>query len=108
MMKRITSNYHHLQVLKTAKPQLRKVIIKNCDSELVKAISECVLNVLHDNVMITPWQKKLRKFRGKLRAIADMRVSFSQETAYKSARRVPHAAVERNLADRGQSYFSFA
>jgi len=77
-MKRIRSNYHHLQVLKTAKPQLRKAIIKNCDGELVKAISECVLNVLQDKVKITPCQK-LRKFKGNLRAIANRRVSLSAQ-----------------------------
>jgi len=76
-MTRVTSNYHHLQVFKTAKFQLRKAIITNCDGELVKAIIECVLNVLQDNVKITPCQKKLQKFKGKLRAIADRRVSLS-------------------------------
>jgi hypothetical protein len=75
--KRIRSNYHHLQVLKTAKPQLRKAIIKNCNGELVKTISECVLNVLHGNLQLTTCQKKrLRKFKDPLRALADRRVAL--------------------------------
>ena len=47
------------------------------DSELVKAISECVLNVLQDNLKITPCPKKLKKFKGQLRVIANRRVSLS-------------------------------
>jgi hypothetical protein len=77
-MKRIKSNFHHLQVLKTAKPQLRKAILKNCSNELLKSISECVLNVLHDNLKLTACQKKrLRMFKVPLRALADKRVSIS-------------------------------
>jgi len=79
-MKRIRSNYHHIQVLKTAKPQLRKAIIKNCNNELVKSISECVLNVLRNNLQLTACQKKrLQKFKGSLRALADKRVSISSK-----------------------------
>ena len=77
-MKRIKSNYHHLQVLKTAKPPLRKAIIKNCNSELVKSISECVLNVLNGNLNVTTCQKtRLRKLKNPLRALADKRVPIS-------------------------------
>ena len=77
-MKRIKSNYNHLQVLKTAKPRLRKAIIKNCNSDLVKSISECVLNVLSDNLKLTACQKKrLQKFKVPLRALVDKRVSIS-------------------------------
>jgi hypothetical protein len=65
-------------ILKTAKPQLRKVILKNCSNELAKSISECVLNVLHDNLKLSACQKKrLRKFKVPLRALADKRVSIS-------------------------------
>jgi len=79
-MKRIKSNFHHLQVLKTANPQLRKAIIKNCNSELVKTISECVLNVLRNNLQLTACQKKrLQKFKSPLRALADKRVSISSK-----------------------------
>jgi hypothetical protein len=78
MMKRIRSIYHHLQVLKTAKPQLRKTIINNSNNELVKSISECVLNVLHNNLKLTACQKKrLQKFKVPLSALADKRVSIT-------------------------------
>jgi hypothetical protein len=82
-MKRIKSNYHHLQVLKRAKQQLRKAIIKNCNSELVKTISECVLNVLCGNLQLTACQKKrLRKFKVPLRAVADRSVSLASKKKF--------------------------
>ena len=77
-MKRIRSNYYHLQVLKTAKPQLRKSIIRNSNNELVKIISECVQNVLRNNLQLTACQKKrLQKFKVPLRALADKRVPLA-------------------------------
>jgi hypothetical protein len=80
MMKRIRSNYHHLQVLKTVRPQLIKAIIMNSNNELVKFISECVLNGLRDNLKLTACQKKrLQKFIGPLGALADTRVSLSSK-----------------------------
>jgi len=51
-MKRIRSNYHALQVLKTADTKLRKAILANCKSDLVKTLSECSLNLLRDNVKL--------------------------------------------------------
>jgi hypothetical protein len=38
-MNRIKSNYHTLQVFKTARPKLRKAIISNCNSDLVNSVS---------------------------------------------------------------------
>jgi hypothetical protein len=81
MMKRIKSNYHQ-QVLKTAKPRLRKAIIK-AESEFVKTISECVLNVLRNNVQLTPCRKKkLQNFKGPRRALADKRVRSHLKNDY--------------------------
>jgi len=81
-MKLIKSNYHALQVLKTADPKLRKAILANCKSELVKTLSECSLNLLRGNVKLTPYQKrKLRKHRVHLRKLADKRVSLTSKEA---------------------------
>jgi len=75
-MKRIRSNYHALQVLKTADPKLP--ILANCKSGLVKTLSECSLNLLRGNVKLKPGQKrKLRKHRVLLSKLADKRVSLS-------------------------------
>ena len=79
-MKRIRSNYRALQVLKTAPPKLRKDILANNKSELVKTLSECSLNLLRGNVKLTKWQKKkLRKHRVHLRKLADKRVSLTSK-----------------------------
>jgi len=77
-MKRIKSKYHHLQELKTAKPQLRKAVIKNFNNDLVRAISECVRNVLRDNLQQCACQnKRLQKFKVTLHALADKQVPLS-------------------------------
>jgi len=77
-MKRIRSNYHALHVLKTVDPKLRKVILANSKSELVKILSECSLNLLRGNVKLKPCLKrKLRKHRAHLRKLADKSVSLS-------------------------------
>jgi len=79
-MKRIKSNYHALQVLKTADPKLRKAILANCKSELVKTLSACSLKLLRGDVKLTPCQKrKLRKHRVHLRKLADKRVSLTSK-----------------------------
>jgi len=79
-MKRIKSNYHALQLLKTADSNLRIAILANCKSELVKTLSECPLNPLQGNVKLTPCQKrKLRKHRVHLRKLADKRVSLTSK-----------------------------
>jgi len=75
VIKRIRSNYHTLQVLKTADPKLRKDILANCKSEILKTLSEYSLNLLRGNVKLTSCQKrKLRKHRVHLRKLADKRV----------------------------------
>jgi len=44
----------------------------------VKSISECVLNVLRNNLQLSACQKKrLQKFKGSLRTLADKRVTIS-------------------------------
>jgi len=79
-MKRIKSHSHALQVLKTADPNLREAILANCKSELVKTLSECLLNLLGGKAKLTLCQKrKSRKHRIHLRKLADNRVSLSSK-----------------------------
>jgi len=71
----VKSNYHTLQVLKTAEPKLRKAIISNCNKELVNCISECVLNVLNGNIKLTYcYTRKLQKHKAAIRKVSDRRV----------------------------------
>jgi hypothetical protein len=79
-MKRMKSNYSALELLKNAKPKLRKAIISNCDPNLLKCISECALNVLHGNVNLSGCSiRKLRKHKSQLRKVADKRVSHAKK-----------------------------
>jgi hypothetical protein len=79
-MKRIKLNYHALQVLRAAKPKLRKAIISNCDRELVHPMSECILNVLKGNVKLSHCAKrKLRKHKATLRKVADEHLSLARK-----------------------------
>jgi len=78
MMKRIKSNYYALNVLKSAQPKLQKTIISNCNRELLKCISEFILNVLKGNLKVSDCAKrKLRKHKSVLRKVADKRVTSS-------------------------------
>ena len=67
-------------LLKTAPPKLRKAILANSKSEVVKTLSECSLNLLRGNVKLTPCKKKkLQKHRVHLRKLADKRVSLTSK-----------------------------
>jgi hypothetical protein len=60
------------QVLKSAKPKLRKAILQEADKELILAIVECVLNVLNDNCKLRICIKhKLCKHKYLLRRLVD-------------------------------------
>ena len=75
-MKRVKSNYHDLQVLKTAEPRLRKALITNCNKELVNCITECVLNMINGYLKLSVcYKRKLLKRNSALRKFADRRVS---------------------------------
>jgi len=79
-MKRIKSNYHTLNVLKHARPKLRKAIISNCDIDLVNCISECVLNVLNGYIALTGCEKrKLSQHKLALRKLVDKQVPIRCE-----------------------------
>ena len=72
------SNYHALHVLKTAEPKLCKALITNCNKEFVYCISECVLNVLSDNLKLQVCNtRKLQKYKSALRTVAGWHVSIS-------------------------------
>jgi len=77
-MKRVKSNYHALDVLKTAEPRLRKAVITNFNNGLVNCISEYVLNVLNGNLKVSDCNtRKLQKHNSALRKVADWHVYLS-------------------------------
>ena len=67
-MKRIHSSIFELQLLNSCTVKMRKAILTNSDSKLIKASRECVYNVLKGNVVI-PYNvsEKLDKYKSLLR-----------------------------------------
>lgn len=60
-----------LQVLQSAKPNLRKAIIKESDKAIIYAICEICDNLLSGNIPLTATQKEqLKKYRSKIRQLA--------------------------------------
>lgn len=61
-----------LQVLKRAKPKLRRAILEKSDKALVLAIAECALNVLNGNCKLSKCTiRNLRKYKNSLRQVVD-------------------------------------
>ena len=75
-MKSIRKCEHLLRVLQTAKPGLKKSIIKYGDKRLITAISEIILNSLSGNLVLSrSLVQKLRRHKQKLREIASHTIS---------------------------------
>lgn len=70
----VTKQLPLLRLLATTAPSTRKTILKAADYNLIKAIVECVYNVLVGNVKLsTQCTKKLRKHKKVLRKIHSKR-----------------------------------
>lgn len=69
--KRLKENKYLLYALHKAKPQMRKAIIRNSNSGLIKTLAEISLNTLKGNIEQTPdSKKKLKKYKRGLRCLA--------------------------------------
>ena len=70
-MKKVIDNLDVLKVLSKANKKLRCAIIRNGNCDLINALVECVVNVLHGNVNLSEQDRKnLAKFRFQLRKLA--------------------------------------
>ena len=69
-----------LQMLnRTKNTKLRKAILEYADADLISALCECAHNILRGTVRLTPREKvRLRKYKDKLRLIANRRSSISR------------------------------
>ena len=77
-MRQIKSTYHTLQVLKIARPKLRKAIISNSNKDLLNSINECILNIVKRKYSVTRFAKrKLKKHKSNLRSLADKRLPLT-------------------------------
>jgi hypothetical protein len=50
----IKSQFHYLRLLCHCKDKYRKALLENGDKDLIKAICECVFNVLNGNIKLPP------------------------------------------------------
>ena len=72
MSAHMRKNAHLLRVLHTAKPKLRTAMLKHVDSSCIKAICDCVLNILKNIVKTSPVHKrKLARHKTHLRVLAE-------------------------------------
>ena len=64
---------------RTKNTKLRKAILEYADADLISALCECAHNILRGTVRLTPREKvRLRKYKDKLRLIANRRLSISR------------------------------
>lgn len=76
----VLKNLHILKTLATATPKLRRMILENGNLELIKAIVECIENVLKGNISIEESSfKKLKKYKGVLRKVSKSPNKLSQK-----------------------------
>ena len=87
-------------MLKTAEPRWLKPIISNCNRELVKYKSVCVLSVLNGNIKLTDWSsRKLQKQRRDSQSRRQAHVYLRQEENHRPARWISVASIEQRPTD---------
>lgn len=69
-----------LELLTKVNTDSRHKILKHCHSDLIKAIEECVFNVLKRNVLLKQKRiEKLKKYKNILRKIGNSKTNINQK-----------------------------
>lgn len=69
-----------LELLTKVNPKSREKILKNSDLNLIRAIVECVFNVLKKNVQLSEKRiGKLKKFKGTLRRLGNSKDNINKK-----------------------------
>ena len=69
-----------LRLLTKAKPKVRKALLQNADSDLIRSICECSYNVLQGNVPLNKREKnKLKKYKKELRYLVKKGPTLKQK-----------------------------
>ncbi len=85
MSKYVKRTLPFLQVLANSKPEIRNATVQHGPADLIKAISEIVLNILKGVIKITPRQRKrLARYKNKLRALTNNKVSEKKKRKFLS------------------------
>ena len=83
MSSRMKHNSELLRFLTKAKPEQKKAILKTLSDEQVKAICECVLNILRGTIVVTSQVKnRLQKHKTSLRKLGDKKVSVKHKVDF--------------------------
>lgn len=83
MAPRVQSHRALLEVLQTAKPNLRKAILKESDKSLIFAICEICDNLLQGNIPLSEAQRQqLKRFRTILRRLAQRGEGWQTKRQY--------------------------
>lgn len=73
----IKNHIHQLRQLKSAQPKKRRILLKNADKNVIKAVSETARNCLKGNVPLNRNQFRcLKKHRTALRKLANKKTSL--------------------------------
>ena len=82
-MRRVDAKFPELKLLANCKTKLRKAILLNSDTELVKVIRDCVYNVLKGNVKLKKGDsEKLNKYKSDLLKFVYERGSIAQKRKF--------------------------
>ena len=80
MAHRVKKHIHALHVLKTARPKVRRALLKEGDKDLIQCLCECCHNILNGHIKLLPKQKKLLQRHCKdLRALSSKRVKLGKK-----------------------------
>lgn len=70
----------HLKSLQKAKPSERKILLKKASPDLIKAICECVINILKGTVPLKTFQKnKLKTHKIILRNLQNKKININKK-----------------------------
>ena len=82
-MKRVEAKIPELKLLSKCKTKLRKAILLNSDSDLIRVIRDCVYNVLKGNVKLKREEnEKLDKYKSDLRKFVYERGSLARKRKF--------------------------
>jgi hypothetical protein len=71
---------HYLNVVKSAKPKLRRALLLNSDSKHIDALAQCCINFLAQSFRVAPAElRKLAKYKKAIRSVADSETSSDRK-----------------------------
>ena len=71
-MQSISKHKSILEVLRTSQPKLRKLILQNCDNNVICALVEIIHNLLQGRIQMSPKQKKkIQKYKKQFRLLSE-------------------------------------